>query len=127
MNLVRHELGQSVKKARFPKKDACLTIYSASINTGRPLERVLTKNFPWCAEWRDDLRTLFAEYVRAKQEQNVLDFDDLLLYWAEMLKDESQRDMAAIQKAIEGCFDSADFKEGRTAFMEKRPPRFAGR
>jgi enoyl-CoA hydratase len=45
----------------------------------------------------------------------------------EMLKDESQRDMAAIQRAMEGCFNSADYKEGRTAFMEKRPPRFVGR
>jgi enoyl-CoA hydratase/carnithine racemase len=35
--------------------------------------------------------------------------------------------MGAIQRAIETCFDSADFKEGRTAFMEKRPPRFIGR
>jgi enoyl-CoA hydratase len=45
----------------------------------------------------------------------------------EMLKDESQRDMAAIQSAMEGCFNSADYKEGRTAFMEKRTPRFVGR
>ncbi len=36
----------------------------------------------------------------------------------EMLKDESQRDMAAIQSAMEGCFNSADYKEGRTAFMK---------
>jgi hypothetical protein len=28
---------------------------------------------------------------------------------------------------MEGCFNSADYKEGRTAFMEKRPPRFVGR
>jgi enoyl-CoA hydratase len=45
----------------------------------------------------------------------------------EMLKDESQRDMAAIQAMMETCFNSADYKEGRTAFMEKRPPRFVGR
>jgi enoyl-CoA hydratase/carnithine racemase len=45
----------------------------------------------------------------------------------EMLKDESQRDIAAIERAMATCFDSADFKEGRTAFMEKRPPRFVGR
>jgi enoyl-CoA hydratase/carnithine racemase len=35
--------------------------------------------------------------------------------------------MAAIQRAMEGCFNSADYKEGRTAFMEKRTPRFVGR
>jgi enoyl-CoA hydratase/carnithine racemase len=45
----------------------------------------------------------------------------------EMLKDESQRDMAAIKLMSEVCFNSADYKEGRTAFMEKRSPRFTGR
>src|SRR5208283_4501603 len=45
----------------------------------------------------------------------------------EMIKDESQRDMAAVNRMVEICFNSADYKEGRTAFMEKRTPRFAGR
>ena len=45
----------------------------------------------------------------------------------EMLKDESQRDMAAIKRMSDTCFNSADFKEGRTAFMEKRAPRWMGR
>jgi enoyl-CoA hydratase len=45
----------------------------------------------------------------------------------QMLKDESQRDMAAIARMMEVCFNSADYKEGRTAFMEKRPPRWVGR
>ena len=46
---------------------------------------------------------------------------------AEMLKDESQRNMAAIKEIGDICFNSADFKEGRTAFMEKRKPVFTGR
>ena len=41
--------------------------------------------FPWCAEWEDELRQLFAAYVEAKQRQHVLDYDDLLLYWAQMM------------------------------------------
>ncbi len=46
---------------------------------------------------------------------------------SEMLKDESKRDMAAIARMSEVCFNSADYKEGRTAFMEKRAPKWVGR
>ena len=45
----------------------------------------------------------------------------------EMLKDESQRDMAAMKRVAETCFNSADYKEGRTAFMEKRAPKWVGK
>jgi len=46
---------------------------------------------------------------------------------AQVLKDESKRDMAAIKQISTDCMDSADFREGRTAFMEKRKPKFQGR
>ncbi len=87
MNLVRHELGLSGKAKRFPLKNTCLAIYSATLNTMLPLEEVLQRRFPWCAEWKDDLKRLFLAYVEAKQQQNVLDYDDLLLYWAQMVSE----------------------------------------
>jgi enoyl-CoA hydratase len=45
----------------------------------------------------------------------------------EILKDHHQRDMQAIADIGTRCMDSADFREGRRAFMEKRIPKFAGR
>jgi len=86
MNLVRHELGLSEKAQRFPLKATCLAIYSRAVNAGEPLEVALPKQFPWCAEWKDELRDLFAAYVEAKQKQHVLDYDDLLLYWGELMR-----------------------------------------
>jgi len=46
---------------------------------------------------------------------------------AQVLKDESARDMDAIKAVGTACMDSADFREGRQAFMEKRKPQFQGR
>jgi len=84
MNLVRHERGLSRTEARFPTKATCLAIYSRAVNAEQPLEAVLAGAFPWCAAWEAELRGLFAGYVEAKQAQRVLDYDDLLLYWAQM-------------------------------------------
>ena len=85
MNLVRHDLGFSKTEKRFPTKGTCLAIYSRAVNSETPLDQLLGSVFPWCVMWHAELRRLFAAYVEAKQNQNVLDYDDLLLYWAQMM------------------------------------------
>jgi DNA helicase II / ATP-dependent DNA helicase PcrA len=87
MKLMRHELGFSKTENRFPAKGTCLAIYSRCVNAELPIEDVLATSFPWCAAWVAELKQLFAVYVEAKQRQNVLDYDDLLLYWAQMVSD----------------------------------------
>jgi DNA helicase-2/ATP-dependent DNA helicase PcrA len=85
INLVRHELGFSKSTdARFPTKGTCLAIYSRAVNAQAPLGEILGSVFPWCAGWVEELKQLFSGYVEAKQAQNVLDYDDLLLYWVQM-------------------------------------------
>ncbi|MBP1846984.1 DNA helicase-2/ATP-dependent DNA helicase PcrA [Rhizobium petrolearium] len=99
MNLTRHELGFSKTESRFPTKGTCLAIYSRAVNSETPLDEVLKSHFPWCSAWEKQLRELFACYVEAKQAQNVLDYDDLLLYWAQMMSE------PALAEDVGGRFD----------------------
>lgn len=87
MNLCRHGEGFSNTEARFPTKATCLAIYSRAVNAEEPLAEVLRDHFPWCARWEAELKQLFRAYVAAKQAQNVLDYDDLLLAWAQVMSD----------------------------------------
>jgi ATP-dependent DNA helicase UvrD/PcrA len=84
--IVRHELGLSATKNRFPLAATCLAIYSRAVNSQAPLADVLQGAFPWCAAWESELKALFQAYLSAKQSQNVLDYDDLLLYWLHMVE-----------------------------------------
>ncbi|MES2992090.1 MAG: ATP-dependent helicase [Pseudomonadota bacterium] len=85
MGLVRHELKFATTKNRFPLKGTCLAIYSRVLNSREPLGELLRNVYPWCQVWEAELKQLFGAYVAAKQAQCVLDYDDLLLYWAQML------------------------------------------
>ncbi len=86
MDIVREELGCSRARNRFPKKATCLAIYSHVVNNQMPLHDALAQTFPWCVEWEEQLNLLFRQFVETKQKQAVLDYDDLLLYWARMME-----------------------------------------
>jgi ATP-dependent DNA helicase UvrD/PcrA len=84
--IARHDLGFSATRKRFPMPATCLAIYSRAVNSQAPLADVLAVAFPWCADWEAELTALFRAYVGAKQSQNALDYDDLLLYWLHMVE-----------------------------------------
>lgn len=99
LGLIRHDMGLTSAKKRFPLKATCLSIYSRVVNTQDALSEVLQNVFPWCSEWEAELNALFGNYVDAKQAQNVLDYDDLLLFWSEMVADEE------LELEVGGRFD----------------------
>jgi enoyl-CoA hydratase/carnithine racemase len=73
------------------------------------------------------LEALLAEYTSALAENAPLTVMAGKAITREILKPSPQLDMALCTSLIRGCFESADYAEGRTAFMQKRKPVFTGR
>ncbi len=99
LNVARNDLSFSSRESRFPRKSTCLDIYSRRVNSTATLADLLKAEFPWCAMWENELNTLFRTYVNRKLARNLLDYDDLLLFWFHLLED------PGLAASIGGRFD----------------------
>lgn len=86
IQLARGNLGFGRQEKRFPKKETLHYIYSRHLNIERPVEEILERDYPQFREFTNDIIRIFAEYVSRKAERNLVDYDDLLLFWALMLE-----------------------------------------
>ena len=74
-----------------------------------------------------ELEQKVAEYCKLVAENAPLTVAAAKFAVVQGLKDAQDRDMATAMKMVQTCFSSADHKEGRIAFMEKRTPNFVGK
>ncbi|MDQ6887386.1 MAG: ATP-dependent helicase [Gemmatimonadota bacterium] len=100
MGLARAKLGYAQKKTRFPKKETLHSVYSRHINTEMPLEAILSDEYPQFLDYREDFTRIFADYIARKSERNLVDYDDLLLFWAGMLEGSPE-----LRARISGLYD----------------------
>ena len=83
--LLRTELGFAESGVRFPRKETVAAIYSRVVNAQTRLTTTLNDRFPWCRGHADELKVLFRAYTDRKRNHNVIDYDDLLLYWRALM------------------------------------------
>lgn len=83
--MIRTELGHAGSKQRFPKKETIAAVYSRTVNARTPLTETVEDRFPWVVDHVDALREIFRAYTARKKDHNVVDYDDLLLYWNALL------------------------------------------
>ncbi|HSP88367.1 MAG TPA: ATP-dependent helicase [Ignavibacteriaceae bacterium] len=87
INLIRTQSGFVGKEKRFPKKETLGKVYSLSVNTGKKVEQIIQEDYPHFIEQLDkilDIQKIFTEY---KKRNNLLDYDDLLVYLRNFLQD----------------------------------------
>jgi ATP-dependent DNA helicase UvrD/PcrA len=100
MQLSRAQLGYASKGKRFPKKESLQYVYSRHINTGISIEDIVRDSYPQFVDYLEDFGKIYADYTRRKTERNLVDYDDLLLFWALMLEASPE-----LGKKIAGLYD----------------------
>lgn len=99
MGIARAHLGIALKQKRFPKKETLQHLYSRHIDTGSTMEDIIRDEYPRFVDYLEEITRIFAEYTLRKTERNLVDYDDLLLFWAMML------DHEALRERIAGLYD----------------------
>jgi DNA helicase-2/ATP-dependent DNA helicase PcrA len=86
MQLSRAQLGYAAKSKRFPKKETLQYVYSRHLNTGISIDEIIREQYPQFVDYLEDFAKIYADYTLRKQDRNLVDYDDLLLFWALMLE-----------------------------------------
>ncbi len=88
IDLMREEHGLTGSRARFPTAQVIADVYSKAVNTGTPIRDVIAAHFPVCGPHVDRIIDLLRAFVIRKRSGGLLDFDDLLLAWKQLLTDD---------------------------------------
>lgn len=85
INLIRSQDGFITKEKRFPNKQTLNKVFSLGVNTGKKVEEIIENDYPHFIPLLDkilEINKIFTEY---KRRNNLLDYDDLLVYLREFL------------------------------------------
>ncbi len=85
INLMRSQSGLVKEKKRFPQKQTLQKIYSLSVNTGRKIPEIVFKEYPHFIENIDEILEIQKKFASYKKGNNLVDYDDLLVYLRDFL------------------------------------------
>ncbi len=91
------ELKLNKKERLFPKVGIIEKIFNLAINSLKNIDEIVRKHFDWLTDFTEEFKLLFEYYRKKKKKANLMDFDDLLFYLYQLLKEESIRRKYASQ------------------------------
>jgi DNA helicase-2/ATP-dependent DNA helicase PcrA len=86
IGMIRKDMGIAPKDRSFPKKQTLANILSRAVNKGRSIEDIIFDDYPHFIHYIDDVQLLSDAYTRKKAENNLIDYDDLLVFLLQLLR-----------------------------------------
>ena len=75
---------------RFPKPEVLADFFSMAVNTRKSIPQILKEQYEYFLRLAPDMEALTVQYQARKKAANVMDFDDLLVFWLELLQQSSE-------------------------------------
>jgi DNA helicase II / ATP-dependent DNA helicase PcrA len=85
VNLIRSQAGFIAKEKRFPNKQTLVKVFSLSVNTSRPVAEIIAETYPHFLDQLDKILDINKVYLEYKRRNNLLDYDDLLVFLRDFL------------------------------------------
>ncbi len=80
INLIRSQKGFISKEKRFPNKTTLNKVFGLSVNTERKVEDIILEDYPHFEDQLDKILEVQKIFFNYKRKNNLLDYDDLLIY-----------------------------------------------
>ncbi len=90
INLLKSSLGMSGAGKRFPSKRVVLNLISGAINKATTIDDLVFRESIHLAEFIQDFHTISDHYRQFKRDHGLLDYDDLLVFWRQLLAESAQ-------------------------------------
>ena len=87
IGILRAKLGFNKTEKRFPLKHTIAAILSKSVNKNTPVELIINTEYPHFTGSLDGIKIIQMEYCKYKKEKMLMDYDDLLLYFEQLLRE----------------------------------------
>ena len=87
INLLVGNLGFREQHRRFPKKSTIAEIFSKAVNRAETLEQMLAREYGQFLQYQGQLSKLWEQYTSYKRQHHMMDFDDLLVYLNQLLRE----------------------------------------
>jgi DNA helicase-2/ATP-dependent DNA helicase PcrA len=87
ISIVRNQSGLTDKTKRFPQKATLAKILSLSTNTGKDIAVIVEDEYPHFIPEIEKIEKIRDMYRAYKRQNNLLDYDDLLIYLAKFFNE----------------------------------------